>query len=69
MDDVREEDLKTWRRTVEEEIGRVRETWKEVRALAQNRIRWRYFAGDLFSRKIARKQVISKSSQGRMIFF
>jgi hypothetical protein len=28
---------RTWRRTVEEEIGKVGETWKEVGALAQIR--------------------------------
>jgi hypothetical protein len=35
---------RTWRRTVEEEIGKVGQTWKEVGVLAQNRIRWRCFA-------------------------
>jgi hypothetical protein len=30
---------RTWRRTVEEEIGKVGKTQKEVGALAQNRIR------------------------------
>jgi hypothetical protein len=34
---------RTWRRTVEEGIGKVGKTWKEVEALAQNRIRWRCF--------------------------
>jgi hypothetical protein len=28
---------------VEEEIGKVGKTWKEVGALAQNRIRWKCF--------------------------
>jgi ribonuclease HI len=34
---------RTWRRVVEEGIGKVGKTWKEIRALAQNRIRWRCF--------------------------
>jgi hypothetical protein len=34
---------RTWRRMVEEEIGKVGKTWKEVGALAQNRIQWRCF--------------------------
>jgi hypothetical protein len=29
---------RTWRRMIEEEIGKVGKTWKEVGALAQNRI-------------------------------
>jgi hypothetical protein len=32
---------RTWRRTVEKEIGKVGKTWKEVGVLAQNRIPWR----------------------------
>jgi hypothetical protein len=32
---------RTWRRMVEEENGKVGKMWKEVGALAQNRIRWR----------------------------
>jgi hypothetical protein len=31
--------MRTWRRMVEEETGKVGKTWKEVGALAQNRIR------------------------------
>jgi hypothetical protein len=34
---------RTWRRTVEEETGKVGKTWKDVGALAQNRIRWTSF--------------------------
>jgi hypothetical protein len=40
---------KSGRRTVEEETGKVRKTWKEVRALAQNRILWRCFLEALCS--------------------
>jgi hypothetical protein len=40
---------RTWRRTVEEEIGKVGKTWKEVGALAQNQIRWRCFMEALCS--------------------
>jgi hypothetical protein len=40
---------RTWRRTVEEEIGKVGQTWKVVGAMAENRIRWRCFLGALRS--------------------
>jgi hypothetical protein len=33
----------TWKRTVAEGAGKVGKTWKEVRALAQKRVRWRCF--------------------------
>jgi hypothetical protein len=38
-----------WRRMVEEEIRKMGNTWKEVGALAQNRIRWRCFLESLCS--------------------
>jgi hypothetical protein len=34
---------RTWRSTVEEETGKVGQTWKEAGALAQNRNGWRCF--------------------------
>jgi hypothetical protein len=40
---------RTWRKTVEEEIRKVGKTWKQVGALAQNRIRWRCFVEALRS--------------------
>jgi hypothetical protein len=40
---------RTWRRAVEEDIGKVGKTWKEIRALAQNRIHWRCFVETLCS--------------------
>jgi hypothetical protein len=40
---------KTLRRMVEYETGKLGNTWKEVGALAQNRIRWRSFVGALCS--------------------
>jgi hypothetical protein len=39
----------TWKRTVAEEAGKTGKTWKEVRALAQNRVRWRCFVEALSS--------------------
>jgi hypothetical protein len=39
----------TWRKTTEEETGRVGKTWKDAGALAQNRIRWRNFVEALYS--------------------
>jgi hypothetical protein len=33
----------TWRRTILEEIRRQGKTWKEVKVLARNRVRWRKF--------------------------
>jgi hypothetical protein len=33
----------TWKRTVAEEAGKADKPWKEVRALAKNRVRWRCF--------------------------
>jgi hypothetical protein len=41
----------TWKRTVVEEAGKVGKTWKEVRALAQNRVRWGCFVEALCSRE------------------
>jgi hypothetical protein len=40
---------KTWRRTTEEEITEMGETWREVKALANQRRRWRSFTGALCS--------------------
>jgi hypothetical protein len=39
----------TWERTVAEEAGKAGKTWKEVRALAQKRVLWRYFVEALCS--------------------
>jgi hypothetical protein len=39
----------TWKITVVEEAGKVDKTWKEVRALSQNRVRWRCFVEALCS--------------------
>jgi hypothetical protein len=39
----------TWKRTVVEEGGKACKTWKEVRALAQNRVHWRCFVEALCS--------------------
>jgi hypothetical protein len=39
---------KTWR-TIEEEITEMVKTWREVKALANLRKRWRSFTGDLCS--------------------
>jgi hypothetical protein len=40
---------KTWRRTTEEEIIEMGKTWREVKALANQRKRWRSFTGALCS--------------------
>jgi hypothetical protein len=40
---------KTWRRTIEEEITEMGKTWSEVKALANQRRRWRSFTGALCS--------------------
>jgi hypothetical protein len=40
---------RAWRKTVEGEIGKVGKTWKEVLALAENRIQWRCFVEALCS--------------------
>jgi hypothetical protein len=34
---------KTWRRTIEEEITEMGKTWRHVKALANQRKRWRSF--------------------------
>ena len=39
----------TWRRTILAEIRRQGKTWKEVKVLARNRVRWRNFVGALCS--------------------
>jgi hypothetical protein len=39
----------SWR-TVEEEAQKVGKTWREVKSLAGNRVRWRYFVEDLRSK-------------------
>ncbi|XP_054279259.1 uncharacterized protein LOC128997645 [Macrosteles quadrilineatus] len=39
----------TWRRTIEEEIRDAGKNWREVRALAANRVRWRCFVEALCS--------------------
>jgi hypothetical protein len=39
----RERPRKTWRRTIEEEITEMGKTWREVKALANQRRRWRSF--------------------------
>jgi hypothetical protein len=41
----------TWKRTVVEEAGKAGKTWKEVRALAQNRVLWGCFVEALCSRE------------------
>jgi hypothetical protein len=41
----------TWKRTVVEEAGKAGKTWKEVRALAQNRVHWCCFVEALCSRQ------------------
>jgi hypothetical protein len=40
---------KTWRRTTEEEITVMGKTWREDKALANQRRRWRSFTGALCS--------------------
>jgi hypothetical protein len=40
---------KTWRRTIEEEITGMGNTWREVKGLANQRKRWRSFTGALCS--------------------
>jgi hypothetical protein len=40
---------KTWRRTTEEEITEMGETWSDVKALTNQRKRWGSFAGALCS--------------------
>jgi hypothetical protein len=40
---------KTWRRTIEEEITEMAKTWREVKALANQRKRWRSITGALCS--------------------
>jgi hypothetical protein len=40
---------KTWRRTIEEEIREMGKTWSEVKALANQRKRWRSLTGALCS--------------------
>jgi hypothetical protein len=42
---------KTWRRTREEEITEMGKTWREVKALANQRKRWRRFTGALCSNR------------------
>ena len=37
----------TWRRTVEREIKEEGKTWREIKNLAQNRVRWRTFVAAL----------------------
>jgi hypothetical protein len=39
----------TWRRTILEEIRHQGKTWKEVKVLAKNRVRWRNFVRALYS--------------------
>jgi hypothetical protein len=38
---------KTWRRTIEEKITEMGKTWREVKALANQRKSWRSFTGAL----------------------
>ena len=40
---------KTWRRTILEEIRHQSKTWKEVKVIAKNRVRWRNFVKSLCS--------------------
>jgi hypothetical protein len=40
---------KTWRRIIEEEITEMGKIWREVKALANQRRRWRSFTGTLCS--------------------
>jgi hypothetical protein len=40
---------KTWRRTIEKEITEIGKTWREDKALANQRKRWRSFTGALCS--------------------
>ena len=39
----------TWKRTVLEEIAKEGKTWNEVKKLATNRVRWKYFVNTLCS--------------------
>ena len=39
----------TWKRTVLEEIAKEGKTWNEVKKLATNRTRWKYFVNALCS--------------------
>lgn len=39
----------TWRRTIQQEIQRTGRTWREVKQMAQNRIRWKLFVEALCS--------------------
>jgi hypothetical protein len=41
---------KTWEKTIEEEAAVMGKTWKEVKKLANNCIRWRCFTDSLCSR-------------------
>jgi hypothetical protein len=40
-----------WWRSVEEEVRKEGKTWRELRALARNRIRWHYFVEAICSGK------------------
>jgi hypothetical protein len=46
---------KTWRRSIEEEIGKKGKTWREVKRLANDRTKWKNFISALCSKRSNRR--------------
>jgi hypothetical protein len=46
---------KTWRRSVEEEIGEKGKTWRDVKRLANDRTKWKNFTSALCSKRSNRR--------------
>jgi len=45
----------SWRRTVDDEAGKAGYTWRQIKKLAQNRMRWWAFSMDLCSSRNSRE--------------